>query len=65
MDRVRRQIHYEYIERLGLTGRNRTVCVRNTCREWQSQYGTIYVHAPRNQQGFGMVDCKKIFEPFC
>lgn len=29
------------------------------------RHGTIYVHAPRNQQGFGMVDCKKIFEPFC
>ena len=30
MDRVRRQIHYEYIERLGLTGKNRTVCVLDT-----------------------------------
>lgn len=30
MDRVRKQIHYEYIERLGLTGKNRTVCVLDT-----------------------------------
>ena len=30
MDRVRKQIHYEYIEKLGLTGKGVNVCVLDT-----------------------------------